>query len=148
VKFETPEPLRIEHDELHRNLASATKEPGKIGEAARAVAAVLHNHFLKEEEYALPPLAILARVAGGDITPEMREVLAMTDKLRAELPHMLREHEGIVAALENLKRAAAAEHRPEFVTFAEKLVLHARTEELVMYPAALLVGEMVRARLG
>jgi len=30
------------------------KEGGKVGKAAKAVANVLHPHFEKEEEYALP----------------------------------------------------------------------------------------------
>jgi hypothetical protein len=33
-------------------------------------------------------------------------------------------------------------------TFAEALVEHAQTEEEVMYPAAMLVGQVVRQRLG
>jgi hypothetical protein len=41
-----------------------------------------------------------------------------------------------VAAVQALIAAAQAESRPEFVRFAEKLMLHARTEEEVLYPAA------------
>ena len=40
--------------------------------------------------------------------------------------------------------AAQAENRPEFARFAEKLILHARTEEEVLYPAAILVGEWLQ----
>jgi hypothetical protein len=54
MKFEIPKPIKIEHDELHADLVKATKAGGQTGEAARAVAKVLHNHFVKEEEYALP----------------------------------------------------------------------------------------------
>lgn len=60
-----PEPLKLEHQELHEELVRATKEPGRIGEAAKAVAAVLHPHFVKEEEYALPPLGLLSALATG-----------------------------------------------------------------------------------
>ena len=34
------------------------------------------------------------------------------------------------------------------VAFAEALVEHAQTEETVMYPSAILVGQVVRQRLG
>jgi hypothetical protein len=71
----------------------------------------------------------------------------MTDRLEAELPTMLAEHAEIVAALKSLIEAATAEHRPEFVRFAEKLILHAQTEEEVSYPTALLIGRYVRGRL-
>jgi hypothetical protein len=84
-----PEALKAEHEELHAELVALTKAPGKVGEAARNVATLLHPHFVKEEEYALPPLGLLAPIAQGGVTPEMRAVLAMTDRLKKDLPHML-----------------------------------------------------------
>jgi predicted metal-dependent hydrolase len=39
----------------------------------------------------------------------MRDVLVMTERLKAELPEMLREHQAIVAALEELTAAAEKE---------------------------------------
>lgn len=59
MKFEIPRPLKIEHEELHEMLRKAMKEPGELGDAAKAVAKLMHPHFLKEEEYALPPLGLL-----------------------------------------------------------------------------------------
>ena len=99
MKFEIPHPLKMEHEELHSELAKATKAGGAIGEAAVGVATILHPHFLKEEEYAMPPLGLLSALAQGRITPEMREVLTMTDRLKAELAQMLEEHKAIVALL-------------------------------------------------
>jgi hypothetical protein len=143
-----PEPMRIEHAELHEELSAATRAPGRVGAAARAVAEVLHPHFVREEEIALPPLGLLQGLARGDaVTEEMAAaVLPMTEALRAELPKMLEEHGRISVALEELARVARAEGRPEFAALAEKIMIHAQTEEQVNYPAALLVGEMVRAK--
>jgi len=143
-----PAPLKAEHEELHAELVKATQAGGKVGEAARGVAEVLHPHFVKEEEYALPPLGLLSAAAKGEIAPEMRRVLAMTDKLKAELPQMLAEHKAIVAALESLKTAATVERNDDVARLAEKLALHAQTEEQVMYPAAIVVGEYIKMRLG
>jgi len=148
MEFTIPEPMKLEHDELHSELAKATKEPGSIGEAAKAVAKVLHNHFVNEEAYAIPPLGLLPQLAAGKVTNEMADVLKMTDKLKAELPIMLKEHEAIVSALDDLVRAAKSEGKQEYIHFAEKLKLHAQTEEEVTYPTALLVGEFVRLKLG
>ncbi len=148
MKFETPKPMKIEHDELHADLVCTTKAGGQTGEAAKAVAQFLHAHFVKEEEYALLPLGLLTALAGGKVEPEMRrEVLKMTEKLEAELPQMLAEHKQIVAALEKLIAAAKSEQHPDVVTFAEKLMLHALAEEQVAYPTALLIGCYVKARL-
>jgi hypothetical protein len=143
-----PPSLKVEHEELHAELVALTRSSGRVGEAARNVATLLHPHFVKEEEYALPPLGLLATVAQGTVTPAMRPVLAMTDRLKGEMPEMLAEHRVVVAALEKLAEAGKAEKRPDAERFAEKLRVHAETEEQVLYPAAILVGEYVKAHLG
>ncbi len=148
MTFRIPKPLTVEHEELHAELVKLTRARGKVGEAARAVAALLHPHFVKEEEYALPPLGLLAALAAGPPTPEMRAVLPMTDRLRAELPQMLTEHKAVVGALRGLAAAGRREKKPAAVRFAEALTLHALSEEQVLYPAAIVVGEYVRARTG
>jgi hemerythrin superfamily protein len=43
-------------------------------------------------------------------------------------------HNGIVIALDNLTRVAKKINKTEFVQFAEKLKLHAKTEEEILYP--------------
>ncbi len=143
MKFEIPKPLQVEHEELHATLVEATKVPGAVGEAAREVARLLHPHFVAEEDFALPPLGLLSALAAGAATPEMAEVLTMTRRLKAELPKMLAEHKQIVGALEKLRAVAHAAERAEYEHFADALILHAQTEEQVLYPAAILIGEHV-----
>lgn len=70
----------------------------------------------------------------------------MTDSLRAELPAMLREHVAIRAAVTQLRSAARNAHDVKAGRLAEQLALHAQTEEQVFSPAAVLVGEVIRAR--
>jgi hypothetical protein len=147
MKPKIPEPLKLEHEELHADLVRATKAGGRTGEAAKAVAQVLHDHFVKEEEFALPPIGLLAELTRGKVDEQMRSVLVMTDRLKAELPEMLREHQAVVAALKKLTAAAETENLPDHVRFAEKLMLHARTEEEVLYPAAILAGEYIKLKL-
>jgi Hemerythrin HHE cation binding domain len=146
--LKTPESLKEEHEELHRELEMATRVPGRVGKAAKGVAKILHPHFVKEEEYALPPLALLSRLAEGaaEAGPEMGDAIEMTDRLNADLPHMLKEHEGIVAALANLSTAAKESRKPKYAHFAKKLTLHARNEEEILYPAAILVGKYLKLR--
>jgi hypothetical protein len=147
MKFEIPQSMKAEHDELHADLVEATKAGGRTGEAAQAVAKVLHHHFVKEEEYALPPLGLLVPLSQGRFEPAMADALKMTDKLAADLPKMLAEHAEIVAALKKLIEAATAENKPGIVHFAQKLMLHAQTEEQVSYPAALLIGAYIKSKL-
>ena len=48
--MKTPDSLRLEHEQLHARLAEAAAQPGRIGEAARTVANIMHPHFLREDE--------------------------------------------------------------------------------------------------
>jgi hypothetical protein len=138
----------VEHQELHDTLVRATREPGATGEAAGKVARLLHPHFVKEEEYALPPLGLLEKLArGGASDGDLEEVLPMTRKLKEEFSTMLAEHRQIVGALEKLRAAARQGGQTEYERFADALTLHAQNEEQVLYPAALLVGEFAALKL-
>ena len=59
---------------------------------------------------------------------------------------MLREHKAVVAALNKLVSAAKKKKLPELARFAEKLMLHAQTEEEVVYPAAILIGDFLKLK--
>jgi hypothetical protein len=147
MMLQTPQSLKAEHDELHAQLARARDSGGATGKAAAEVAKVLHPHFLKEEEYALPPLGLLPALAEGGTLSEMEAAVAMAHRLKADLSYMLLEHKEIVAALEALKDAAGSEGKAAAAGFAEKLMLHAQTEEEVLYPAAILVGQYLSFKL-
>ncbi|HEU0300922.1 MAG TPA: hemerythrin domain-containing protein [Longimicrobium sp.] len=145
-RFPIPASMRAEHAEIHAALEDAARAPGPVGEAARELARVLHPHFVREEQIALPPLALLRPLSEGELEPWMRDVLPMTDSLRDELPRMLREHVAIGAAARRLEQVAHAAGDAEVEHLARKLQLHARSEEELFYPAAVLVGDLVRAR--
>jgi hypothetical protein len=147
-KIQIPKSVQAEHEAIHAVLVEATQAPGRVGTAAKDLAAVLHPHFVREEQIALPPLGLLAPLAAGDQLPEtvLSEALAMTDALRSELPRMLEEHKNIRDAVDKLRLAARAEQATKYEQLAEQLALHAQTEEEVLYPAAVLVGDIIRAR--
>ncbi|HYT71457.1 MAG TPA: hemerythrin domain-containing protein [Gemmatimonadales bacterium] len=142
-----PDSLRLEHEQLHAKLAEATHLAGRTGEAARTVARIMHPHFLREDDYAIPPLGLLARLAKGQMAPDMAEVLPLVARLKEEMPLMIEEHRAIVGALVQLGNAASEEGRREWAEFADELRHHAQMEEEVLYPAAILVGEYVRHTL-
>jgi|SRR5208337_196939 len=148
MEINIPKPLKAEHEELHAELVAATNAGGKVGEAAKSVAQVLHPHFVKEEEYAMPPLGLLTMLAEGKLPSNIPAVIAMTDKLKSDLSLMLHEHKAVIAALHKLMVAAENVRRPEIIHFAEKLKLHAQTEEEVLYPAAILIGEYLKMKIG
>ena len=147
MRSQIPHSIATEHKELNVQLESAVNSGGRTGDSARLLAERLHTHFEKEEEYALPPLGLLAPLGQGKVSEEMRATIALSDKLRAELPQMLNDHKGIVLILDQLGNAAREENKLSVVEFTERLRLHAQNEEEVMYPAAILVGEILKQRL-
>lgn len=146
--IEIPESIQVEHESIHSALVEATRSAGRVGAAAKALAEVLHPHFVREEEIALPPLGLLAALSRGEPLPKatLAAAVKMTDALRAELPRMLEEHERIRAAVAALRDAARAEGAVAQEELAAELALHAQTEEEVLYPAALVVGDLLRLR--
>ena len=79
-----------------------------------ALTDVLHPHFVRGEEIALPPFGFLVPLLGNELPSDAPEALAMTDSLRAELPRMLEEHKRIGAAVDALRSAARAERAEKY----------------------------------
>jgi hypothetical protein len=148
MRFEIPDAMKSEHEDLSAELAAAMRVGGKTAAAAKAVADAARDHLRREEEFALPPLALVASLAAGGVTEEMRDVLALTERLKAEMPRMMEDHAQIVIALDRLVSAAKAERKEEVVRFADRLARHAQIQEQVTYPAAVLVGEFIKLKLG
>ncbi len=83
---DVPESLEIEHEHLRSELHKAVAAGGRIGQAAERVLKVLRPHILLEEEFAIPPLTLLPRLARGEVTPDMRRYMTLAETLQAELP--------------------------------------------------------------
>jgi hypothetical protein len=145
--MKAPVSIRRGHEELHADLARAGQMPGRLGETAREVARIMHPHFLREDEYAIPPLSLLPRLAKGQVTPDMADVLPLVARLKEEMPLMIEEHRAILGAVRAFAIAADDEEDEKYIRFAAELMVHAQLEEEVLYPAALLVGEYVKAKL-
>ena len=113
MTFTIPRALQLEHEALHERLRQATRAGGDVGEAAVTLARLMHPHFVKEDQIALPPLGLLAALARGEWNAEMADVLTLTDRLEAELPQMLAEHQTIVAAVNRLRETAQVAGRDD-----------------------------------
>ena len=61
--------MEEEHEELHVELVKATKMRGKVGDASKRVAEVLHPHFEKENEFSLPVIGVARELAEGKTFP-------------------------------------------------------------------------------
>jgi hypothetical protein len=145
---EQPDAMSVEHQELHKELHAAAKAGGDTAEAANDVMKLLFPHMLLEEELSVPALKLLPALARGELDPDIQQILKKTEKLKAELPLMLGQHKVIVRALRKMLQAAMAEHHAVYARLAQKLIRHAQTEEEVLYPASILVGEYIKLHFG
>ena len=140
-----PAPISAEHNEMNAELERALKAGGLTGAAAKEVARLLKDHIARDEEFALPPLALLKQLSRGEVDSSMTAVCSLIDRFESELPNMLAEHFAIVQALNRLSDAADSDGLPDQMRFAEKLIARLKMEEDILYPAALLVGRYLKA---
>lgn len=144
--YPVPSSIEAEHKELHQALARVIKSGGKTATAAKEVEKLLAYHFVKEEQYALPPLGLLSSLAAGKVPADAADITKLTDQLKIDMPQMLAEHKEIVAALQRLREAAKQERKHAAVEFADHLTAHATQEEQILYPSAILVGEYLKLK--
>jgi len=142
-----PEPIRIEHEHLHEELARAVNAGGRTGEAAHRLEEALSGHFEEENELVMPLLGLLEPLAQGRVTEAMRPAVEQSRQVQEKLPRFLEEHRAIRDAVDRLVEAAEAEGKSDVAEFGRRLALHARHEEAVLYPAAILVGRQVEVAL-
>lgn len=88
MDYKIPKTMEKEHEELHVELKKATTAGGTTGKSAKRLANVLNPHFVKEEDFALPPLGLLPSLSKGKMTSDMKDILLMTDKLKTDLDQM------------------------------------------------------------
>jgi hypothetical protein len=75
MKFTIPTPLQQEHEAPHDEQRRAIQAGGEVGEVANPLARLMHPHFVKEDQIALPPLGLLAALSRGEHLAGMAEAL-------------------------------------------------------------------------
>jgi hypothetical protein len=142
--LEAPLALRLDHKSLREALNRAMEDKAGVGDAARAIDVLLASHFKHEEELAFRPLGLLRGVARDASSTDIASAIAMTVKIEKDLPQLLDEHRAIQEASKRLGDVARRESKPQFLDLADRLWLHTRIAEEVLYPAAILLGEHLR----
>ena len=147
INLQTPEPIKEEHQAFHDELLKAIKSGGEVAKIAKQIDNILNRHFKIEEESAFPPLSLMAPLSRGEIDSSMKGALDIIKRLKYELPKLTSDHLEIIQILKDFDNALKTEKKIEFVSFSQKLIHHARAEEGILYPAAILIGEYLSLRL-
>lgn len=139
-----PKSLKNGHENLCSELKDIISIGGKIGEKAKILDNIMGSHFLKEEEYALPPLGFLLALAEGDWEIDSKTAIEMSDKLKSKISELKTDHEHILKALHDLKVVADRENNIAVNQFVKDLKLHAAIEDQVLYPTTILIGNYLK----
>jgi hemerythrin-like domain-containing protein len=147
MPLSAPLSLEKEHEEIWQLLLRVQHLSGKTGSIAEKLAKDLKTHIDKEESLALPLLGILKDIADGKLKNGVaKRASLLGSKFEKEYPGMLHGHRELRKFLERLKKVGAEEGHLTAVRFAEALEAHSKQEEEVLYPAAIVAGQMASKR--
>ena len=131
------------HQELLQLLVKVQHLSGKTGSLAEDLAKKLQVHMEKEESLVLPLLGLLSDlVSVKRRRGPVKQASRLYREMKQEYSGMLNGHREIIKLLSRLKKLGAEEGHLTAVRFAEALEQHAKEEEEILYPAALLAGKL------
>lgn len=143
MPLSAPSSMEREHEEIWQLLLRVQHLSGKTGNIAEKMAKGLKAHIDREEALALPLLGILQDLANGKLKNGVaKRATILGVQFQKEYQGMIHGHREIHKFLESLKKVGSDEGHLTAVRFAEALEKHAKEEEEVLYPAALLAGKM------
>ena len=142
-----PGAIKEEYEDLYEKLNVAARVRGEIGRTAMAAYRHMQSHYLKDMEYALPPLKLLPTVAADNVTGEIDRIQTMCNRLKRQLPALIAENDMIIGELGQLADAASTEDKPEYRDLARNLIRFLEREKHILYPASVLIGEYIRAKI-
>lgn len=145
-KPQVPSSIKKDHEYLLDKIHRITLLPDSTGLAAGKLSDLMQHHFKEEEAMALPALGLLPLLSGGKLPDQSKEVIEMCEKLKAQLVHLDVEHQLIKAYMDELMNVATKENHPEVIELEQALQKHAKTEEEVFFPTAILIGEYLKLR--
>lgn len=142
-----PQSLRVEHEDTLEQLALLSKRHTAVGAEARKALALFKRHIQREEEYILPPLSLLADLADGKISPDMKWAVAMADRVKAEREQIFLEHTQITDSMNALATAARQAHDLDALRFAQSAVADSLNDIELLEPMTMVIGDYLRAKL-
>jgi hypothetical protein len=141
-----PASIKQEHELLLGQMDEIAADT--TNKAAAKLKELLQHHFEEEENYVLPTLGLLPMLANGKVPDESKAILEMTGKFRKQYTHIGAEHQLIKAYLEEMKKNSDKNNTDKIVQFETRLLAHAATEEEILFPTTILIGEFLELKTG
>ena len=140
----TPKSLEEEHEEIMQSLRQSANLSDGTGKAVKELLETLEPHFEKEERVAMPILGALTELVSGNKIANLREIAESQGALLREYESMFEEHAALKKFIERAVEEARKEKHEEVAEMLGALAHHAKVEEEVLYPAALLAGTLAK----
>lgn len=145
--LQVPQSIRIQHEQIVGRLANLAKSKGPVGAAAQKALTVLKGHYAKEEEFVLPPLGLLPRIAKGDISKDMEPAIAMAERTKAALSEFQNDHIQLTSLMNELIEVARKGRSEELMLLATRIANQSLNDIEVAQPTTIFIGEYLRQRL-
>ena len=133
MNLEIPKALRLREEAICTALRHAAGTGGETGDAAELLEAILLPHLEKESVDVLQPLGLLPRLARGEVSSEMADVLPQIGQLKNDLRELHVEHATILSAIKRFVAAARAEGKSKHARFAERLLFRSWLDESIFF---------------
>ena len=108
--LQVPQSIRLQHEQIVSRLASLAKGKGPVAAAAQKAVNVLKDHYAKEEQFVLPPLGLLPRLAKGEVSKDMEPAIAMAERTKAGLAEFQNDHIQLTSLMNEM--IAVGKNRP------------------------------------
>ncbi|HZW55733.1 MAG TPA: hemerythrin domain-containing protein [Nitrososphaerales archaeon] len=142
--LKSPSSLDEEHEEIMGALRSYSQFHDMTGKAVGKLLQVLEPHFEKENQYVMPVLGSLTTLVTDEKHANLREIADSQAAILQEYDSMFKEHEEIRKLVSEAKNVSLQEKHQDVADLLDGLAHHARVEEEVLYPAALLAGTVAK----
>jgi hypothetical protein len=147
AKLQVPQSMRLQHEQIVSRLEHFASRKGAHSAAAQRAVTFLKKHYAKEEEFVLPTLSLLPRLAKGEIAKDMEPAIAMADRTKSAQSEFQNDHINITSLMNELIEAGKKKRDEELVRFATRVAAQSLNDIEVAHPTAILIGDYVRLRL-
>lgn len=145
--LQVPQSIRFQHQQIISRLEHFATRKGYEAAAAQKAATFLKEHYAKEEEFVLPPLGLLPRLATGEVSKDMESAIAMADRTKSALNDFQNDHIKITSLMNELIAAGRKKKDGELVRLATRVAAQSLNDIEVAQPTTILIGDYLRQRL-
>jgi DNA-binding XRE family transcriptional regulator len=148
VSHDIPQYILLEHEDDIKELTDLSHRPGQLGIVAQQALDLIKRHHQREVDYILPPLSLLATIAAGKVTPDMRWAITMADKVKATREEIFLEHTAVTDAMNAILLEADKVDDKEAAEFARAAAADSLGDLEIQEPTTVLIGEYLKLKLG